>query len=140
MSVDGVIWLTAHDYNRLRILLADLARQSRGAQAGVETLEEILDLARVADPETTPGDVVTLGSLVHFEDLLTREEGTVAVVCPEDADPACRRISVLSPLGAALLGESAGCEVELPLPHGRTRRIRIRSVAQPAEACDAHAG
>ena len=121
MSVDGVIWLTAHDYNRLRNLLADLARQSRGAQAGVETLEEILDLARVADPETTPGDVVTLGSLVHFEDLLTREEGTVAVVCPEDADPACRRISVLSPLGAALLGESA---------------VRLSAVCPPAMAGD----
>ena len=41
------LWLTAQDYNRLKPLLVDLTRQSRGMQAGVDTLEEILDLARV---------------------------------------------------------------------------------------------
>ena len=47
MAINGVLWLTAQDYNRLKPLLVDLTRQSRGMQAGVDTLEEILDLARV---------------------------------------------------------------------------------------------
>jgi hypothetical protein len=44
MAINGVIWLTAQDYNPLRHVLAELTRQSRGMQAGVDTLEEILDV------------------------------------------------------------------------------------------------
>lgn len=134
MAINGVIWLTAKDYNRLRHLLAELTRQSRGMQVGLETLEEILDLARVVQPEKVPGNVVTMNSRVLFEDVSTREKGTVTIVYPADADASGGRISVLSPVGAALLGESEGQEVELPLPHGQTRRIRIDSVLYQPEA------
>lgn len=134
MVIDGVISLTVQDYNRLRQLLAELTRQSRGMQAGSELLEEILDLARVVHPETVPGNVVTMNSRVLFEDLATLESGTVTIVYPADADPSSGRISILSPVGAALLGESEGAELELPLPHGQTRRIRISSVLYQPEA------
>jgi regulator of nucleoside diphosphate kinase len=134
MAIAGVIWLTAQDYNRLRHLLAELTRQSRGVQAGVETLEEILDLARVVHPEKVPANVVTMNSRVLFEDVSTLEKGTVTIVYPAEADSSSGRISVLSPVGAALLGESAGEEVELPLPHGQTRRIRISDVLYQPEA------
>ena len=134
MAVNGVIWLTAQDYNRLKHLLADLTRQSRGMQAGVDTLEEILDLARVVHQKKVPGNVVTMNSRVLFRDVSTGEEGTVTVVYPADADASGGRISVLSPVGAALLGEAEGAEVELPLPHGQTRRIRINSVLYQPEA------
>ena len=134
MVIDGAIWLTAQDYNRLRQLLAELTRQSRGMQAGVDTLEEILDLARVVHPEKVPGNVVTMNSSVLYEDVSTLEKGTVTVVYPADADPSGGKISVLSPVGAALLGETEGEEVELPLPHGQTRRIRINNVLYQPEA------
>jgi regulator of nucleoside diphosphate kinase len=134
MAVDGVIWVTGQDYNRLRQLLAELTRQSRGMQAGLQTLEEILDLARIVHPEKVPSNVVTMNSQVLFEDVSTKEKGTVTIVYPADADPSSGRISVLSPVGAALLGESEGEEVELPLPHRQTRRIRINSVLYQPEA------
>jgi regulator of nucleoside diphosphate kinase len=134
MAFHGSIWLTAHDYNRLRLLLADLTRQSRGMQAGVDALEEILDFARVVDPDKVPHDVVTMNSRVLFEDLRTGEEGTVTIVYPADVDPTRGRISVLSPVGGALLGEAEGSEVELPLPHGQLRRIRIGNVLYQPEA------
>jgi regulator of nucleoside diphosphate kinase len=134
MTIQGSIRLTAHDYNRLRLLLADLMRQSRGMQAGVETLEEILDLARVIDPDKVPHNVVTMNSRVLFEDVRTGETGTVTVVYPADADPTRSTISILSPVGSALLGEAEGNEVELPLPHGRSRRIRISKVLYQPEA------
>jgi regulator of nucleoside diphosphate kinase len=134
MAVQGSIWLTAQDYNRLRLLLADLMRQSRGMQAGVNTLEEILDLARVVNPDTVPHNVVTMNSRVTFEDVRTGEQGTVTIVYPTDVDPTSGKISVLSPVGAALLGEAEGSEVELPLPHGQTRRIRIGNVLYQPEA------
>ena len=128
------IVLTANDYSRLRKLYADLSRQADGTQAGIETLEEILDLARVVQPENVPHDVVTMNSRVLFEDVQTGEKGTVTLVYPTEADPASRRISVLSPVGAALIGETEGAEVELPLPHGQSRRIRIVQVLYQPEA------
>lgn len=134
MAGKGIIWVTAQDYNRLRHLLAECMRQSRGMQAGLDTLEEILDLARIVQPDKVPGNVVTMNSRIVFEDVSTHERGTVTVVYPDDADPASGRISVLSPVGAALLGESEGEEVELPLPHGQTRRIRIDTVLYQPEA------
>jgi regulator of nucleoside diphosphate kinase len=134
MTVHGSIWLTGQDYNRLKLVLAELTRQSRGMQAGVDILEEILDLARIVNPDKVPHNVVTMNSRVLFEDLSTGEEGTVTIVYPSDADPTSGRISVLSPVGAALLGESEGGEVELPLPHGQVRRIRISNVLYQPEA------
>jgi regulator of nucleoside diphosphate kinase len=134
MAINGVIWLTAQDYNRLRHLLAELTRQSRGMQAGVDTLEDILDLARIVQPEKVPGNVVTMNSRVLYQDVSTGEQGTVTIVYPADADPSRQKISVLSPVGAALLGEAEHSEVELPLPHGQTRRIRISSVLYQPEA------
>ena len=134
MVINNVIWLTAQDYNRLRQLLVELTRQSRGIQAGVETLEDILELAHVVQPDKVPANVVTMNSRVLFKDVTTQENGTVTIVYPADADPSGGRISVLSPVGAALLGESEGEEVELPLPHGQRRRIGISSVLYQPEA------
>jgi len=134
MAMTGAVWLTEQDYNRLKHLLAELTRQSRGMQAGVETLEEILDLARVVHPGKVPGNVVTMNSRVSYQDLRTREEGTVTIVYPADADPSAGKISVLSPVGAALLGEPENQEMELPLPHGQSRRIRIMNVLYQPEA------
>ena len=134
MAINSNVWITAHDYNRLRLLLADLMRQSRGVQAGLQMLEDILDLARVVQPEELPGNVVTMNSHVLFEDLDTHEKESVSIVYPAQTDPASGKISILSPVGAALLGEAEGSELELPLPHGRTRRIRIESVLYQPEA------
>jgi regulator of nucleoside diphosphate kinase len=128
------IVLTANDYSRLKQLFADLSRQADGMQAGIETLEEILDLARVVQPENVPTNVVTMNSRVLFEDVHTGDKGTVTLVYPTEADVASRRISVLSPVGAALIGEAEGAEVELPLPHGQSRRIRIVQVLYQPEA------
>ena len=139
MAIAGAIWLTEQDYNRLKHVVAELTRQSRGMQIGVETLEEILDLARVVEPGDVPSNVVTMNSRVLFKDLRTQESGTVTIVYPSEADPARGMISVLSPVGAALLGESEGREVELPLPRGQSRRIRIASVLYQPEAQGDHA-
>lgn len=134
MEKNSVVWLTEHDLNRLRHLIADLTRQTRGMQAGVEALEELLDLGRVVPPQDIPRNVVTMNSKIVFEELQTREKRTVTVVYPEDADPVAGKISVLSPVGIALLGLAEGTEAELPLPHGRTARIGIREISYQPEA------
>jgi len=134
MVGDTTIWLTAQDYNRLRVLLGTLSRQSREAQAGVTALEEILDSARVVRPDRVPGNVVTMNSEVLYEDLHTGRRRTATIVYPSEADAASGRISVLSPVGGALLGETEGSQVELPLPNGQTRSIRIQGVLYQPEA------
>jgi regulator of nucleoside diphosphate kinase len=134
MAIDGVIWLPAQDYNRLRTLLSRISRGPHAEEAGIDTLEEILDLARVVNPEKVPGNVVTMNSRVQYEDLHTHARGTATIVYPADAEPTAGKISVLSPVGAALLGESEGSEIELPLPHNQKRRIRIDRVLYQPEA------
>src|SRR4051812_14520925 len=120
--ITNAIWLTEQDYNRLRHLLVELTRNSRGMQAGMETLEEILDLARIVRPEAVPQNVATMNSRVLFQDTRTGEEDAVVIAYPAEAEPSSGKISVLSPVGAALLGLQEGAEAELPLPHGQTRR------------------
>jgi regulator of nucleoside diphosphate kinase len=132
--ITNAVWLTEQDYNRLRHLLVDLTRESRGMQAGMETLEEILDLARVVRPEAVPQNVVTMNSRVLFQDTRTGENDAVVIAYPGEAEASSGRISVLSPVGAALLGMQEGAEAELPLPHGGTRRIRILEVLYQPEA------
>lgn len=134
MAMHTMTWLTEQDYNRLRGLLVELTRQSRSMQAGLETLEEILDLARLVQPEMVPNTVVTMNSRVLFQDVQTQEMGTVTIVYPKDADPPNNKVSVLSPVGAALIGESEGKEIGLPLPHDLARRIRIMNVLYQPEA------
>jgi regulator of nucleoside diphosphate kinase len=134
MLTQESIVLTRNDYGRLKQLLDQLSRETEGTSAGVETLEQILDLARVVQPEKVPANVVTMHSRVRFEDLRTGAEGTVTIVYPAQADVSTHRISILSPVGTALIGETEGAEVELPVPHGQTRRIRIREVLYQPEA------
>jgi regulator of nucleoside diphosphate kinase len=130
----NVIWLTDQDFTRLRQLVADLTRSARGLQAGVETLEEILDLGCIVTPRDIPHDIVTMNSKVLFEEIDSGERREITVVYPDDADPAAGRVSVLSPMGVALLGSCEDAETTLPLPHGRTMRIRICEVAYQPEA------
>ena len=134
MEKNTAICLTKYDLGKLRQLVADLTQRARGMEAGVDALEEILDLGRVVPPQDIPQDIVTMNSKVVFEDLESREQREAVIAYPQDADPQSGKISVLSPVGIALLGLAAGAETELPLPHGRVARIRIREVSYQPEA------
>lgn len=134
MQTKSTLWLTEQDLNRLRHLIVDLTRTARGAQAGIEALEEILDLGRIVPVEEIPHDVVTMNSEVVFEEIDSGDQRTVTLAYPDQADPADGRVSVLSPVGIALLGLAVGAETELTLPRGRTARIRIRGIRYQPEA------
>ena len=125
------IVITKIDAARLRELLAVRARSERD-QDHLEELAAELERARIAEPEDVPADVITLYTRVEVFDLVSGERRELTLVLPRESDATAGRISVLAPLGTALLGYLAGDDVEWHMPGG-LRRLRIDKVRPPAE-------
>lgn len=113
-------------------MLGDLALQTEHRLPVVSAmlLAEI-DRAEIHSAATLPSDVVTIGSEVDFLDDGSHQHRSVQVVLPADADIGAGRISILTPIGAGLIGLSAGQTIEWPDLEGRERRIKILAVRQP---------
>lgn len=112
------------------IALAALPTSSMGARL----LLEELDRADVFDRDSMPRNVATMQSKVLFEDEATGRTRRVKLVYPKDADSAHDRVSVTTPIGAALIGMPEGASIEWPNRQGATRRLRILEVTQPDAA------
>ena len=128
---DRSIVITNSDARRLRELLAARARTGRD-QDHLEELAAELERALIAEPNEVPADVITIDTRVRVLDLVSGERRELVVVLPRESDPSAGRISVLAPLGTALLGYRAGDEVEWLMPGG-LRRLRIERVRRPTE-------
>jgi regulator of nucleoside diphosphate kinase len=98
-----------------------------------ESLEMELHRAVIVDQHAVPADVVTMNSEVVYEDIETHAQRTVKVVFPKDADAKAGRVSVLAPIGSALLGLRVGQDIEWPVPGG-TKRVRVVEVRYQPEA------
>ena len=117
-SADLIV--SVDDYVRLRALVADHA------------LAEELELAIVVPSDRIPKDVVTMNSRLIYVDENTGQTREVELVYPNEADPVAGRISVLAPVGCALLGLSAGQSIDWNLPSGQVHRLRVeRILSQP---------
>lgn len=128
------IQIARAEIERLRALVE---QHTEGRDAvSAERLGAELDRAVVLD--ALPPDVVAIGSRVRFEDARAGTVRDVVLVYPSAADASAGRISVLAPIGAALLGLSVGDVIAWPLPDGREVRIRILSV-EPSRALGAEA-
>lgn len=91
-----------------------------------------IDRAVLHRKSDLPDEVVTLGAEVEFIDEKTMQRRTVTLVLPGEANIAMGRISILTPIGAALYGLCSGQSIDWPDLSGRERRIRITAVRQPA--------
>jgi regulator of nucleoside diphosphate kinase len=132
------IYVTALDVERLRKLLAGVRVWSSRDREHLEALEGELDRAHVVGPREIPGDVVTMNSAVLVRDLDTDAEMALTLVFPSDTGLELGKISILAPVGTALLGYRVGDTIEWKVP-GRTRRLRIeRMLYQPEAAGDFH--
>lgn len=125
------IYISPEDNSKLRLLIAT-ALYSR-TSAALSKLRHELDRALVIDPADFPGDVVTMNSTVEFEDLGTSEIEEYTITFPECADVVCHRISILAPIGIALIGCRVGDIVKWSTPGG-IRKLKVRRVAPPAPA------
>src|SRR5262249_43060684 len=92
-----------------------------------------LDRAVIVEPHEVPRDVITMQARVRVRDLMSGERRDLMLVLPTEADVSAQRISVLAPLGTALLGYREGDVVQWVMPGG-LRHIRIERVIQSAEA------
>lgn len=126
------IYITKGELERLRALVDQHSEGRDGAAA--ERLGAELDRAIVVDPARLARDVVRIDSRVTFEDARNGTLREVAIVYPAAADVSAGRISVLAPIGAALIGQRQGDEIDWPLPDGRVAELRILAVSQPAVA------
>jgi regulator of nucleoside diphosphate kinase len=121
------IFIADDDRLRLDALIRRALDQNAQQSAYLAALAGELGRARVVPRAEVPPDVVTMLSTVRLRDLETGEEETYTLVYPDEADIGAGRLSVLAPVGTALLGYRAGDVVEWPVPAGVTR-FRIEEV------------
>ena len=126
--------ITELDAARIRELGARLPDRGEGLSA-LNGLIDIVDQeAEIVPGDRVDPDVVTVNSTVSFRDEVTRMVHRVTVVYPSEMSIGHRRISVLSPVGAALLGKRAGSLAIVALPEGTQRWLSVLEVHYQPEA------
>jgi len=120
------ITLVKDDFNKLSKLAA-----LRSNADVADYLAHELDRARVVDDPEGGANIVRLGSRIVFRDAAKREPRKVTLVMPNEADIAKGRISVMTPVGAALLGLAEGQAITFTLPNGQDRTLLVLGVGRP---------
>jgi len=124
------IMLTATDHDRLSALVEAVSAKLPDVY---EYLTAELDRAAVIDASEIALAVVTMGARVAFRDEVTGQERTVTLVYPHDADLAAGRVSVLTPIGAALIGVATGQSITWYTRKGEAKTLTVLAVERPAE-------
>jgi regulator of nucleoside diphosphate kinase len=133
------IIITQSDYEYLEELLSSKLIQAIGPSDYLEGLAAELARAEIVEPERVPKTVVTMNSTVKLRDLETNEVETYTLVFPEKADIANNNLSVLAPVGTAILGQRVGDAIRWRVPGG-WRRLKVERVLyQPERAGVFHA-
>jgi regulator of nucleoside diphosphate kinase len=129
------ILITGPDMEKLRHLLDSLRASANQEQQHLVMLEEELDRARMMPPFEVPPDVVTMNSKVRLTDLQSGKKLTYTLVFPRDANFDQGKISIVAPIGTAILGYRTGDVIEWKVPAGM-RRLRVEEILHQPEAAD----
>ncbi len=128
------IIVTAKDYERLRKLIAEEREFGKTVDPlELRDLEQELNRAVIAKAEDIPSDIITMNSQFVLEDMDSGEETTYRLVYPEYADFLENRISIIAPVGTAILGYREGDEINWSIPTG-VARLKIKKVMYQPEA------
>ena len=131
MAQTESLMITEQDYERLALLL----QHTDGPNA--LALEEELARAQVVSQKEVPQDIVTMNSTVQFISLDTQKESEVTLVYPKDADVTKGKVSILAPIGIALIGLRVGQTIQWPMPNGQARELKVIAIRyQPESAGD----
>lgn len=126
------IVITKTDFERLSEMVEQRKEANSADRHYIETLEQELDRAEIVEASTIPNDVVTMNSQVHLKDLDSGQHKTYRLIFPR-LNPPEDSISILAPIGTALLGYRAGDVVEWVVPKG-IRKFQILEVIYQPEA------
>ncbi|WP_447979976.1 nucleoside diphosphate kinase regulator [Candidatus Nitrospira bockiana] len=127
------IQVTNFDLKRLRELVhVGISFREKDRQY-LEQLQEELERAHIVEPAEVSRDVVTMNSRVRVKDVDTGEERAFTLVFPSDAKLEQNKISVLAPIGTAVLGYRVGDIVEWQVPAG-VKKLRIEEILYQPEA------
>ncbi len=127
------IYITDFDLKRLREMISTWRRSDFSRRNDLQELEEELNRGLLVEPHNVPGDVITMNSTACLMDLDTGEELVYTLVFPMDADIQQNKISVLAPIGTAMLGYSVGDTFEWKVPDG-IRRLKVKELVYQPEA------
>lgn len=128
----GIV-LTEHDVAELKRLIQSRSTFYRHDLEHIEALGRELERADLVPAAKLTPDIVTMRSRVRVRDLDTGRGGIYTIVPPTNADVSARRVSVLAPMGTALLGYRVGDAVEWRMPGGR-RRLLVEEILYQPEA------
>jgi regulator of nucleoside diphosphate kinase len=128
-----LIYITKTDEDKLRKLIQKEQHTEYRGSDYLKMLAGELDKAQVVDPQKIPPDVITLNSTVCLIDLEADDEMVYTLVFPEEADISQGKISILAPIGTAMLGYRVGDTFEWDTPGGR-RTIRVLKILFQPEA------
>lgn len=122
--------LTEDDFQKISRLL------DQAEPRIAEFLEDELGRASIVHSEQLPDDVISMNSKVRFRDLTAGKELEFTLVYPYETNNGANenKVSVLAPLGSALIGLRVGQEIDWPLPDGRTKRLKVISVIYQPES------
>ena len=139
MSKDTNIYITKPDQERLtRLIEFTRERDDDANRKYLDSLEEELAKAEVVHQQDIPPDVITMRSTVRLKDLDTGREMIYGLVFPTEANYDDGKISVLAPIGTAMLGYRLGDVIEWKVPSG-LRRLKVEKVLyQPESKGDYH--
>lgn len=130
---ERAILITSSDMSRLRRLLESARNLFRHDRPYLEVLNQELEAAKVIESDCIPRDLVTLNSRVHIRDLDTGKQMVCTVVFPKDSYVSADRLSVLAPIGTAVLGRRVGDIFECRVPAG-VRRLKLEGIESEARA------
>jgi regulator of nucleoside diphosphate kinase len=130
MKTSPPITVSSLDFERIEALIASDAYKK---MPGINALKDELDRANVVEPHEMPDGVVTMNSTVFFRDEQTAQEYELTLVYPNsDAQP--NPVSILAPVGSALLGLSVDQSITWQVPGGRQLELRVLDVRFQPEA------
>jgi len=132
------IYITQSDFNRLKELIKDINFSSNTDDKCLKKLKEELDRAIIVESNKIPNNVITMNSKVCLEDIDSGKEMVYVLVYPACADIEQKKISILAPIGTAILGYKVGDIIEWKVPAGIIKLKVKKIIYQPEAAGDYH--
>ena len=123
MKKEAQLIITETDFEKLTALV-NINRSETS-----ELLEVELSRATVVADDKLPKDVVAMNSTVNYTDVETKKSSVLTLVYPHDASIEEKKVSVLAPMGSALIGLKVGQTIQWPMPNGNTKKVKVTSVS-----------